>query len=66
MAIPDFQTIMLPLLRITGNGEKHRHGDVSATLAAQFNLSDAEINELLPNGGSESLIGLNFVIWICQ
>jgi restriction system protein len=50
MAIPDFQTIMLPLLRITENGEKHRHGDVSAALAAQFDLSEAEINELLPSG----------------
>jgi restriction system protein len=50
MAIPDFQTIMLPLLKITGDGEKHRHGDVSAALAAQFDLSEAEINELLPSG----------------
>ena len=50
MAIPDFQTIMLPLLKITGDGEKHRHSDVSAALAAQFNLTEAEIKELLPSG----------------
>ena len=50
MAIPDFQTIMLPLLKITGDGKKHRHGDISAALAVQFNLTEAEIKELLPLG----------------
>ena len=50
MVIPDFQTIMLPLLKITGDGQKHRHGDVSSVLAAQFNLKEADIKEMLPSG----------------
>ena len=53
MAIPDFQTIMLPLLKITGDEEKHRHSDVSAALAAQFNLTEAEIKE----GSSLNCVG---------
>ena len=48
MAIPDFQTIMLPLLKITGDGERHRHGDVSAALAIQFNLTEAEVKQRTP------------------
>ncbi len=50
MAIPDFQTIMLPLLEIVKDGKEHSHGEVSEALAAQFKLNDAEKKELLPSG----------------
>jgi restriction system protein len=50
VTIPDFQTLMLPLLDITSDGKLHRHSDVSDALATQFNLTDAEKKELLPSG----------------
>jgi restriction system protein len=50
MAIPDFQSIMLPLLEILKMGQEHGHREVCETLAAQFKLSDAEKEELLPSG----------------
>ena len=50
MTIPDFQSIMLPLLEIVKDGQEHSHREVRESLAAQFNLSDAEKRELLPSG----------------
>ena len=50
MTIPDFQSIMLPLLEIVNDGKKHSHRDVSEALAVKFNLTEEEKNELLPSG----------------
>jgi restriction system protein len=50
MTIPDFQSIMLPLLEIVKDGQEHSHREVSETLAAQFKLTEAEKEELLPSG----------------
>lgn len=40
---------MLPLLELLADGEEHHQRDLSPPLAAHFNLTDAEIAELLPN-----------------
>jgi restriction system protein len=53
MAIPDYQTLMLPLLKILGDGAVHSKGDVVPELAFQFGLSEAEQKELLPSGKQE-------------
>jgi restriction system protein len=50
MAIPDFQTIMLPLLRLSGDGKVHYIHDAVSHLADQFNLTDEEQAKLLPSG----------------
>lgn len=50
MAIPDFQTIMLPLLKYAGDGHEHSIHDAHDYLAQEFKLSREEINELLPSG----------------
>lgn len=50
MGIPDYQTIMLPLLQLAGDGHDHRFRDAIEALASQFNLNDAERSELLPSG----------------
>lgn len=52
MTIPDFQTIMLPLLEIALDGAEHRYRDVVDTLAERFSLSDDERAEMLPSGGA--------------
>jgi restriction system protein len=50
MAIPDYQTIMLPLLRLTGDGHEHTKRAIVAELAETFQLSEAERLQLLPSG----------------
>lgn len=50
MSIPDFQTIMLPLLQFSADGHEHSLSEAVTALANQFKLSDADKAELLPSG----------------
>ncbi len=50
MAIPDYQSIMLPLLRFATDGNEHSLREAIEGLSEQFRLTDAEKNELLPSG----------------
>jgi restriction system protein len=50
MPIPDYQTLMLPLLRLAGDGAEHPFREAVDRLAAEFNLTDDERAELLPSG----------------
>ncbi|MCZ7662549.1 MAG: restriction endonuclease [Thermoleophilia bacterium] len=50
MTIPTFQEITLPLLKIASDGKVHFLSDVRKVLAAHFELSPAEEEELLPSG----------------
>lgn len=54
MAIPDYESLMLPLLRVAAADAQRdvRLLDAVNLLAAEFNLSDAERAELLPSGGT--------------
>jgi len=48
--IPDYQTIMLPLLHFTSDNQVHRFREVVEAMAEQFQLSHQERRELLPSG----------------
>jgi restriction system protein len=48
--IPDYQSIMLPLLRKVSDKAEHKFRDIIESLAKQFVLSDEERKELLPSG----------------
>jgi restriction system protein len=50
MAVPDFQSLMLPLLRIAGDGKEHPLSEARGRLGAEFKLTQAEQDELLPSG----------------
>ncbi|MCA9413708.1 MAG: restriction endonuclease [Candidatus Omnitrophica bacterium] len=50
MAIPDFQSIMLPLLKFTGDRKEHSIRGAIDSLADQFNLTKEERQVLLPSG----------------
>ncbi len=52
MPIPDYQTLMLPLLRLAGDGQEHRFRDAVETLAAEFGITDEERSEMIPSGTS--------------
>jgi len=50
MTIPDFQTIMLPLLKYAGDGQEKSLRDAYDNLAITFSLTEEERKELLPSG----------------
>lgn len=50
MAIPDFQSIMLPLLGFMSDGLEHSNQEAIDALTSKFNLSENELNEMLPSG----------------
>lgn len=50
MAIPDYQTIMLSLLKYASDGKVHSTRESINYLAGEFHLSDEELKELLPSG----------------
>ena len=50
MTIPDYQTILLPLLRLAADGEEHSLREAIERLADEFGLNEEERKELLPSG----------------
>ena len=59
--IPDFQTLMLPLLTIISDGKEYKMRTVEEILATQFDLTKEELTELLPSGAA--YIFQNRVAW---
>ncbi len=49
MAIPDFQSIMLPLLQTAADGAEHIQHEINTKLAEFYQLTDAERSEMLPS-----------------
>jgi|SRR5712691_662994 len=50
MPIPDFQTLMRPLLQHLSDGADHSNQETASVLADQFHLSEDERTQLLPSG----------------
>jgi restriction system protein len=50
MPIPDYQSLMLPLLKIAKDGREHNVHDAIAALAHQFGITEEEQKQLLPSG----------------
>jgi len=50
MAIPDYQSLMLPILRFLGDKKEHSFRDTLDALAKEFNLSERELKKLTPSG----------------
>lgn len=61
MPIPDFQSIMLPLLRYCNDGLEHSISETVNALADEFKLTEEERMALLPSGVQE--IFRNRVAW---
>jgi restriction system protein len=61
MSIPDYQTLILPLLQISGDGKEHSNQDVMEQLAKTFGLTENELEQPLPSGGQP--IFYNRVHW---
>lgn len=63
MAIPNYQTLMLPLLRFTADSAEHNKRAAVNALAVEFELSPSELSERLPSG--QQTIFDNRVAWAC-
>jgi restriction system protein len=50
MTIPDYETLMLPVLQACGDGREHRTPDLVGQMADLFRLSEDERAALLPSG----------------
>ncbi len=61
MPIPDYQSVMLPLLRFVGDQREHSLREAVSILSDQFNLTVQERRALLPNG--QQPIFYNRVVW---
>ena len=49
MAVPDFQTVMLPLLTLLSDSSEHSLAEVIENLGNRLGLSPEEKKELLPS-----------------
>ncbi|MFM6407796.1 MAG: restriction endonuclease, partial [Microcystis sp.] len=61
MPIPDFQSIMLPLLKILADGKVYKYREIIEALVREFQVTEAEKKEMLPSGQQE--IFANRVGW---
>lgn len=61
MAIPDFQTLMRPLLQHFSDGSDHSNQETVSVLADEFHLSDEERSQLLPSG--KQSVFTNRIAW---
>jgi len=50
--IPDYQSLMLPVLQFISDNKEHKVSDIVDALAVKFKLTDDEKRELLPSGQS--------------
>jgi restriction system protein len=49
MAVPDFQSLMLPLLKMASDGGEHSLAEAREALAVEFKLSPLDREERLPS-----------------
>ena len=50
MTIPDYQSLMLPLLKLVSDNQEHSLQEATSALASEFNLTETDLTELLPSG----------------
>jgi restriction system protein len=50
MPVPDYEAVMLPLLRAVADGAEHHVRDVRERIAGEFKLAPADRAEMLPSG----------------
>jgi len=50
MPIPDYQTLMLPLLKYCGDQKDHKLKDAEQFLSLELNLTEGEKKDMLPSG----------------
>jgi restriction system protein len=61
VAIPDFQTIMRPLLVLLADGQERSSTQIRSALAAEFSLTEEDLAEMIPSGRAKTFA--NRVAW---
>ncbi len=61
MAVPDFQTIMLPLIQMMSDGREYSLAEMVDFLGRKFSLSEEERTERIPSGRQTKFY--NLVAW---
>lgn len=64
MTIPDFQTLMLPLLELLGDGNSVKLSEMVEIMSDKYNLTEEERNEWLPSKLQKTMY--NRVAWAKQ
>ncbi len=62
MTIPDYQTLMLPVLKLAADNEEHKFSQAVEQLGNAFALTAEEKRELLPSG-SQAVIYIQAKRW---
>ena len=50
MAVPDYQSFMLPLLNFAADGREHNQREAKDALSRHFNITESDRREMLPSG----------------
>lgn len=61
--IPDYETLMLPILKTLGDGNTWRTREIVARMGEEFNLSEEELRAMIPSGRAKLI--QNRVGWAC-
>jgi hypothetical protein len=64
MPIPDYQSLMLPVLRLMQDGKEHSVSEMRQRIAEQFNLTEEELSERLAS--DTTTVFMNRVGWAVQ
>ncbi|HTM93152.1 MAG TPA: restriction endonuclease [Flavisolibacter sp.] len=59
--IPDYQSLLSPILKIADDGNEHDNNEITGILAEQFNLTEEELNQWVPSG--QQRVFANRVTW---
>jgi len=61
LLIPDFQTLLGPILKIASDGKEYGNSEITEILAKHFNLTSEELNQWVPSG--QQKVFANRVTW---
>ena len=56
MPVPDYQSLMLPVLQAVSDGKVHKVAEIHEAVAQSQSLSDDDLNELLPSGKQTTFV----------
>ena len=63
MAIPDYESLMLPILQYLSDDSERRTSEIVSHIASRFSLSEEEMRALIPSGRAK--VVHNRVGWAC-
>jgi len=56
MPIPDYETLMLPILKLAGDGKEHLIKEATEVIIMEFGLTEQEQKQLLPSAATRVIV----------